>query len=316
MGLYAIVTGFMAVDLSNTLVAGVSSRSLFDLSKESMIFERDGLRAYKEYQLANKDVVLEPGPAFPLVKALLNLNKRYEKGDLAEVVIMSRNSTETSDRIFNSIKHHQLNITRAVLTGGAPLAPYLAAFCVNLFLSMDEADVETALESGFPAAILYDLPENPLEELEEIRIAFDGDAVLFSEESEQIFQKEGIDAFHKHELANADIPMNEGPFAKFLKALSIIQEKFQEDEKSPIRTALVTTRSSPAHERAIKTLRSWRVQVNEAFFLGGVPKGEILRAFKPQMFFDDHFGHCEDAVRFVPTGRVPADVRKKRTGNE
>jgi 5'-nucleotidase len=193
-------------------------------------------------------------------------------------------------------------------TGGAPLAPYLGAFNVTLFLSQDEKDVQNALKAGFPAAVLYQLPENPLEELDEIRIAFDGDAVLFSADSERIFQEQGLEAFQAHEHANADKPLADGPFAKLLRALAILQQS--SEGKLPIRTALVTARGGPSHERVIKTLRAWGVDINEAFFLGGVPKGGVLKAFKPQMFFDDHAEHCEDAAQYVPTGRVPSDVRK------
>jgi 5'-nucleotidase len=299
----------MAVDLSNTLVTGVSSRALFDLKEESIIFERDGLEAYKEFQIANEDQVLKPGPAFPLIRALLSLNEGQDQNQprLVEAVIMSRNSSETSMRIFNSIEAHGLDITRAALTGGAPLTPYLGAFKVNLFLSKDPQEVENALNDGFPAAVLYDLPEDPLEELKEIRVAFDGDAVIFADDSERIYQEQGIQAFTQHELDKVDEPMQEGPFASFLKALATLQK--DSNNKVPIRTALVTARSGPTHKRVINTLRAWNVEINEIFFMGGVAKTEILAAFKPQLFLDDYDGHCEKASKHVPTGRVPSKIR-------
>lgn len=301
----------MAIDLTNVLVIGVSSTALFDLNIEDELFRREGLAAYKTHQVENEKVVLKPGVAFPLVKAILKLNSRFpDSPRKTEVVIMSRNSTETSLRIFNSIKEYGLDITRAALTGGAPLSPYLKAFSVSLFLSQDEQDVELALDAGFPAAIIYPPPGSLTQDIDQIRVAFDGDAVLFSEESEAIYQEHGLQAFHNHESANAEIPLLDGPFAKLLRTLALIQAEYKNEPISPIRTALVTARSSPAHERAIRTLRAWDVSIDEAFFLGGLLKGEVLKAFGPHMFFDDHKGYCDDAAVYVPTSRVPAKVRK------
>ena len=301
----------MVFDLSKSLVIGVSSRALFDLSIEDALFHSKGLKAYKDYQLVHENEILNPGPAFPLIKAILNLNARFPSKRPVEVIIMSRNSAETSLRIFNSIQHYNLDISRAVLSGGAPLTEYLTAFNISLFLSQDEKSVEAAIQAGCASAILYSQPDNSLTELEEIRIAFDGDAVLFSEESEKIYQEEGLDAFLAHEKRNAKKPLPEGPFAKLLRALALIQADCT-DKMPSLRTALVTARNGPAHERVIRTLRTWGLEVNEVFFLGGVPKSQILKAFKPHMFFDDHTGHCEEAAQFVPTGRVPAAIRKER----
>jgi 5'-nucleotidase len=299
----------MTSESSTLLTIGVSSRALFDLSVEDEIFMTRGLEAFTEYQLEHESELLNPGVAFPLVKAILQLNRRFEQRK-AEVVIMSRNSAETSLRIFNSITHYGLDISRAALCGGESLAPYLQAFNITLFLSQHTEDVEKAVEAGFPAAVVYPESNATIEEIEQIRIAFDGDAVLFSEESERIFQEQGLEAFTEHERQNASNPLPEGPFAKLLRALASIQSVTPPGEDSPIRTALVTARGSPAHERVIRTLRAWNIHIDEAFFLGGMPKGEILRAFNPHMFFDDHAGHCTDAGRFVPTGRVPSKVRK------
>jgi len=229
-----------------------------------------------------------------------------------EVVIMSRNSAETSLRIFNSIEQHGLDITRGALTGGAPLAPYLGAFSVDLFLSLYEDDVQAAVDAGVAAALLYAKPENPTEdEIGQIRIAFDGDAVLFSEEAERVYQTEGLDAFIEHEKKNARRPLPEGPFAKLLKTLSHLQSEYKGSEK-PIRTALVTARNSPAHERVIRTLRAWDVDLDETFFLGGMDKSEVLKAFRPHIFFDDQRVHCDRASKIVPTGRVPWVQRSVR----
>jgi 5'-nucleotidase len=295
----------MPVNLDEYLVIGVSSRALFDLSYEDAIYRQKSLAAYKDHQVENEHRILDPGAGFPLIRAILNLNKLVPGKRKAEVIIMSRNSAETSLRIFSSIEHHQLDISRAALSGGAPLAPYLHAFSVDLFLSLDEGDVQRAINSGVASAILYAKPENTLDEINEIRIAFDGDAVIFSDESERIYKEKGLDAFLQHEKQNARKPLPEGPFAKLLKTLAFLQAEFGGRDRAPIRTALVTARNSPSHERVIRTLREWRVDINEAFFLGGVPKAEILKAFKPHMFFDDQHVHCDPASKLVATGRVP-----------
>jgi len=297
----------MPVSLDNLLVVGISSRALFDLEAEETIFRTQGLEAYRQHQIENENQILKLGAGFALMRALLKLNALAHNQRFVEVVIMSRNSSETSMRIFNSIEHYGLDITRAVLSGGASLAPYLKAFNVSLFLSLHEDDVQAAIDSGVAAALLYQKPENALEELDQIHIAFDGDAVIFSDESERIFQTQGIEAFEHHERENALRPLPEGPFARLLKALSYIQNNFRREDghSAPIRTALVTARSSPAHERVIRTLRAWDIAIDETFFMGGVAKSEVLAAFKPHMFFDDQPGHCDRAALLVPTGRVP-----------
>jgi 5'-nucleotidase len=303
----------MPVSLDNLLVIGISSRALFDLEAEEAIFRTQGLDAYRRHQLDNENQILKLGAGFALVRALLKLNALTPGQRFVEVVIMSRNSSETSMRIFNSIKHYDLDITRAVLSGGASLAPYLQAFNVSLFLSLHEDDVQAAVNSGVASALLYQKPNSAFEELDQIRIAFDGDAVIFSDESEMIYQTQGIEAFENHERENALKPLPEGPFARLLKALSFIQNSFKhaEGHVAPIRTALVTARSSPAHERVIRTLRAWDVAIDETFFMGGISKSDVLAAFRPHMFFDDQPGHCDRASTFVQTGRVPYRVDQK-----
>jgi len=299
----------MPYDLSDYLVIGVSSRALFDLSRENEIYEKQGLEAYCRYQLEHENDVLKPGTGFALIEAMLRVNQIDTGVRRTEVVIISRNSADTSLRISNSIDNYNLDITRAAFTGGEPVAKYLNAFEVDLFLSATEEDVQAAVESNVAAGLIYDGPiHNRADPLQQIRIAFDGDAVLFSKESEMIYQQQGLEAFIKHEKLNAEKPLPEGPFAKLLKTLSFLQ--FDLDSNStqanpPIRTALVTARNSPAHERVIRTLRTWNVRIDETFFLGGVPKHKILQSFSPHIFFDDQHQHCEGAARVVPTARVP-----------
>jgi 5'-nucleotidase len=296
----------MPYSLDKLLVIGISSRALFNLEAEEAIFQQQGLDAYRQHQLAHENEILKPGSGFALVKALLKLNQLTPGQRLVEVVIMSRNSSETSMRIFNSIAHYGLDISRAVLAGGASLSSYLQAFNVSLFLSLHEDDVQAAINAGVASALLYQLAEN-VADLEQIRIAFDGDAVIFSDEAEKIYQSQGIEAFEQHERENAKKPLPEGPFARLLVALSYIQNNFKapDGRALPLRTALVTARSSPAHERVIRTLRAWNIAIDETFFMGGVNKSAVLAAFKPHMFFDDQHGHCIHASSVVPTGRVP-----------
>lgn len=297
----------MGFDLTGRLVVGVSSRALFDLNYENEIFETQGVEAYRQYQIEHEHDLLKPGPGFKLIRALLHINELPGQEGRVEVIVMSRNSADTSLRVFHSLHEYGMGITRAVLAGGASLAPYLNAFETDLFLSADEEDVKKAIESGVAAGIIcsdgihtYDTNEAS----DCIKIAFDGDAVLFSDESERIYQEKGLAAFEENEEKNAMNPMPEGPFAKFLKTLSDLQKEFPE-EKTPIRTALVTARSAPAHERVIRTLRAWGVRIDEAFFLGGISKKNVLKAFGADIFFDDQLVHTQAAVEVVPTARVP-----------
>ena len=295
----------MPYQLDSKLVVGVSSRALFNLEEENAIFEKDGLEAYIRYQQEHENDILKPGTAFPLVKALHNLQKDGEP--LTEIIIMSRNSADTSLRIFNSIEAYGLNITRAALSGGASITPYLNAFRTDLFLSANESDVQEAINAGVAAGIICSsesLNIDPGTEISQIRIAFDGDAVIFSDESEKIYQESGLEAFADYEKTNARKPLPEGPFSKLLHTISILQESFPR-ENVPIRTALVTARNAPAHKRVILTLRAWNVRIDEIFFLGGMDKSEILEAFGANIFFDDQKVHTDRARKYVPSARVP-----------
>jgi len=290
----------MSLDLSQCLVIGISSRALFDLEDENDIFNENGIDVYRKHQLDNEGKILKQGTAFHLVEALLKLNDLSGR-KLVEVIVMSRNSPDTGLRVFNSIEHYGLDITRAAFSGGENLSDYLNAFSVDLFLSKSEEDVQLAIDSGCAAAILY-APPKEIDMSKQIRIAFDADAVIFSEQSEHIYKTHGLEAFLDHEKENVDKPLPEGPFAKLLKTLSFLQEQF---ESSPIRLAIVTARNSPAHERVVQTLRTWNVNIDEAFFLGGLSKDQILKAYRAHIFFDDQETHLEDASKVVPSGKVP-----------
>ena len=294
----------MPYDLTSPLVIGISSRALFNLEAENKIYDEQGVEAFSKYQREHENDVLQKGPAFQLVEAFLGLNQLGSER-LVEVIIMSRNSPDSSLRVFNSIKQYKLDITRAALVGGAEITPYLKAFNTDLFLSAYEHDVKQAVDNGFAAARIVMGPTHDNKKIEQIRIAFDGDAVLFSAESERIFKQGGIQAFMQNEQAHAEEPLGMGPFAKFLKTLSNLQSVFKDRETAPIRTALVTSRNAPAHERPIRTLRAWNVRVDEAFFLGGVSKTEILSAFGAHIFFDDQDIHTDPASEVVASAQVP-----------
>ena len=295
----------MARSFDQYLVVAVSSRALFDLELENRIFENEGLQAYRAYQLERQDEVLQPGVAFDLVRKILALNQLPQLQRQVEVVIVSRNNVECALRISTSLEHYRLPITRSAWTSGTPLSRYLGAFDVDLFLSADPSDVQAAINSGIAAArILPDVLQHARPQSQQIRIAFDGDAVLFSDQSERIFQQQGIEAFLEHEKANARQPLPDGPFARLLRNLALIQAGF-DSESQPIRTALVTARSSPAHERVIRTFAAWEVRIDEAFFLGGMSKQAIIEAFVPDLYFDDQDVHCQASSGVAPTGQVP-----------
>ena len=287
--------------MSRRLTVGVSTRALFDMEKEHEIFLKHGAEAYVKYELDHEKEVLLPGPAFGLVKALLSLNEHERQ---TEVVIMSKNSAEASLRIFHSIEHYGLDIAKAALTTGAPIAPYLRAFDVDLYLSADERDVRGALECGVAAGLILQQKRTDQREIRQIRIAFDGDAVLFSDDAEQVFLRDGVEAFCRSEKEQARQPLERGPFAGFLTAISRIQRRYPPEE-SPIRTALVTARSAPAHERVIRTLQAWGVRIDEAFFLGGMDKSQVLQAFGAHIFFDDNETNTREAAKVVLAARVP-----------
>lgn len=293
-------------NLANKLIVAISSRALFDLDESHKIFEEQGIDTYLKYQIAHENKLLEPGVAFPLVQKLLALKEPKTRETFVEVILLSRNSADTGLRVFNSIRHYQLNISRAAFTNGASTYRYVTAFNSHLFLSANPGDVLNALQQGCAAATIFHTHNNS-NATDQLRIAFDGDAVIFSDEAEQVYQKEGLAAFASSELAAAQTPLAGGPFKGFLSALHQIQTKFP-TENCPIRTALVTARSAPAHERVIRTLRAWNIRIDEALFLGGLNKGEFLRAFGADFYFDDQQGHCADTAEHVPTGHVPHGV--------
>jgi 5'-nucleotidase len=298
----------MPVSIDGKLIVAISSRALFDLEESNLVFEAQGLEAYSRYQLEREDELLAPGIAFPLVKKLLALNALEPKRVRAEVILLSRNTADTGLRIMNSIAHHDLDISRAAFTGGENTYPYVPAFDAHLFLSANPRDVRKALDAGHAAATI--LPADIVRtagESEELRIAFDGDAVVFSDEAERVYKQNGLDAFTLAEVVAAREPLSGGPFKGFLAALHRIQSEFP-PERSPIRTALVTARGAPAHERVVRTLRAWDIRIDEALFLGGLDKGPFLRAFGADIFFDDQRGHIESVRGHVTAGHVPFGI--------
>jgi len=301
----------MPYSIEGKLVVAISSRALFDFEEENRVFERDGEQAYIDLQYGRLDVPARHGVAFPLVKKLLGFNT--PQSQRVEVVVLSKNDPVSGLRVFKSAAQAGLRIERGVFTRGRSPYRYLDALKANLFLSANEADVLGALEAKCPAARVY--PESALaasRHADELRIAFDGDAVLFSDEAERVYQRDGLAAFTQHETMNALQPLPPGPFKPLLEALHRLQAAAGTEVPIKVRTALVTARSAPAHERAVRTLMEWNIAVDELMFLGGLDKGEFLRAFEPDFYFDDQRGHIDSARAYVAAGHVPFGVANLR----
>jgi 5'-nucleotidase len=285
------------------LVVALSSRALFDFEAENRVFEAGDDHAYMQLQLQRLDEPARPGVAFALARKLLAFNAGHAERQV-EVVMLSRNDPVSGLRVFRSAQHYGLDLQRGVFTRGESPWRYLRPLDARLFLSANEADVRSALDAGVPAArVAPQSPQASAAHPQELRIAFDGDAVLFSDEAEQVYQRDGLQAFQHHETDQAGKPLAPGPFKPLLQALLQLQ-RAGGSSGMRVRTALVTARSAPAHERAIRTLMDWRIEVDEAMFLGGLPKGAFLREFEPDFFFDDHHRHVESASRHVPAGHV------------
>jgi 5'-nucleotidase len=307
----------MAATLDGQLVVAISSRALFDFEEENRLFEAEDDHAYMQLQLQRLDQPARPGVAFSLVQKLLAFNQGGPTR--VQVVMLSRNDPVSGLRVFRSCQHYRLPIERGVFTRGQPPWRYLRPLRAQLFLSANEADVRSALQAGVPAARVFPHSAHAsAAHPHEVRIAIKGDAVLFSDEAEAIFQREGLNAFQQHEHAHSSLPLSPGPFKPLLQALHTLQAGPADPSAAPnrngaqppmrLRTALVTARSAPAHERAMRTLMDWQIEVDEAMFLGGLAKGEFLKEFEPDFFFDDQTGHVQSAAVHVPAGHVAAGV--------
>lgn len=306
----------MPVDLTDTLVIGVSATALFELSEANAIFEKKrkddpdtAIDEYRTYMLAHESEPLKDGTGMPLVKALLNLNNYVDENapSIVEVVVISRNSPETGFRVLREIRDRKLPITRSAFTAGEDSSRYLEAFYVDLFLTTSETDAQQVIDSGICASALVKAPPEHPEEFtdQQVRFAFDADAVIFDEMSEYVYQTKGMEEFWSNEDESQDIPLHEGPYANLLKKLSNIKARIPgRIEYSPIKLAIFTSRNSPAEMRVVKTLRSWNVYIDQAFFLGGLDKSRFLKVFKPHIFFDDQDDHLSSASLDIPCAKV------------
>lgn len=291
----------------NQLVIALSSRALFDFEEENRVFEESDDRAYMRLQSERMQTPANPGVAFPLVRKLMAFNTPERQR--VEVVVLSRNDPVSGLRVYHSAQSHGLPIQRGVFTRGRSPYRYLKSLGAHLFLSANASDVDQALEAGYPAAHVYPHSIKSVENFpNELRIAFDGDAVLFSDEAERVYQSLGLDAFVAHETQRASTPLPPGPFKPLLEALHRLQQETRDNSVMRLRTALVTARSAPAHERAIRTLMNWNIEIDEAMFLGGLSKGDFLKEFEPDFFFDDQTRHCESGAVAGPTGHVRSGV--------
>lgn len=308
----------MPYPIEQKLVIAVSSSALFDLTESNAVFEEKGPIAYKKFQEENLDRVLDKGVAFPFIKRFLNINSRFANEQPVEVVLLSRNSATTGRRVFRSIQHYGLDISRAAFMEGKSPYEYIPAFNASLFLSANEEDVLKAIESNYPAGVV--LPSEVVfdDESEELRIAFDFDGVIVNDEAEIIFKEGELPEFHKHEVANANVPHQPGPLADLFKKISFIQKLEDEaveqnhDYKRIVRTAIVTMRSAPSHERVVTTLEDWGVNANETFFLGGMEKDRVLSRLKPHIFFDDQRSHLQSKAGGIPMVHIPFGIANKK----
>ena len=302
----------MAFPIENKLVVAVSSSALFDLTESDRVYNECGLEEYRKYQEENIDNPLDKGVAFPFVKRLLSLNNMFPEEQPVEVVLLSRNSPETGLRVFRTIKHYDLNISRASFFSGESPYKYLPAFNASLFLSASERDVKRACDAGYAAGRV--LKSEVMDDVmdDELRIAFDFDGVIADDDSEKIYQEHGLSAFHRHEAANK-APLDPGPLADLLIKISNLQKlemaRLEEDSeyRRRLKISIVTARNAPAHERVVNTLKSWGVEVTEAFFLGGISKDRVLEIMRPHIFFDDQMSHL-DHLKNVPAVHIPMGI--------
>ncbi len=304
----------MKYPIEKKLVVGISSNALFDLAKEDEIFQKEGLGAYKKYQTEKRDVVLQKGAAFHFVERFLNINKVYTEEKPVEVVLLSRNSPETGMRIYNSIQHYGLDIQRAVFTAGESPYSYIPAFNISLFLSTNEEDVRNALNAGFAAGRILGTKITEEDDTKELRLAFDFDGVLADDEAEKVYKEKGLEAYRQYEKEHRDVALKPGPLADFFKKISYFQKMESEKlEKNPhytkiLKTAIITARSAPAHERAIHTLGEWGVSVDEMFLLGGVEKKRVLEIMKPHLYFDDQLVNLDETIQNIPLVHIPFGI--------
>ncbi|MGY0218721.1 5'-nucleotidase [Endozoicomonadaceae bacterium StTr2] len=304
--------------IETKLVIAISSSALFDLSESHAIYAEKGPIAYKAFQEANMDKVLGKGVAFPFIKRFLNINNRFPEQEPVEVVLLSRNSAASGQRVFRSIEHYGLNISRAAFMEGKSPYKYIPAFNASLFLSANRQDVQCAIDAGYPAGVVLPGKVVDDESDEELRIAFDFDGVIADDEAETIYKQGDLPEFHRHEIAKSHIPHKPGPLAELFKKLSFLQQlEDQEAGKNKdyqriLRTAIVTARSAPAHERVVTTLDDWGVSANETFFLGGMVKNRILGTLRPHIFFDDQQGHLKSESGDIPMVHIPFGIANRQ----
>lgn len=309
----------MPYPIEKKLVVGVSSSALFNLENEDSLYQQKGVEEYRQFQIQHKKEILPKGVAFPFIKKFLDINKTYTEEMPVEVVLLSKNSPETGIRILNSIQHYELDITRAAFTSGKSPFAYIPAYNISLFLSTNQSDVENSIQADYPAGQFLNNAVNTFEnDSNELIVAFDFDGVIADDGSEAVYkQSESLIKFHEHELENIEMPHNPGPLADFFKKISYFQklETKKENEianyNKILRTAIITARSSPSHERAINTLSSWGVTVDELFLMGGVDKSRILNVLKPHIYFDDQLVHLNKERTDIPLVHIPFGVANK-----
>ena len=307
----------MTISLDDKLVLTVSSSALFDLSESDKVFQEDGIDIYREFQKKNIDVKLKKGVAFPFIKRILKLNKVFDHIQPIEVILCSKNDPDTGLRVLRSIKEHDLDMSRGIFLSGSSPYPYLPAFKSSLFLSKNSNDVLKAIGENIAAGIVQDSHIYDDEEDNELRIAFDFDGVIADDESEKVYQNTNLENFKDHETKFSNIPHNPGPLKPLLEKIVFLQKlenerkKYDPNYQKIIKTSIITARDAPAHERLVTTLKSWELEVNETFFLGGFDKGEIVKILKPHIFFDDQISHLKSTSDYISSVHIPFGTNNK-----
>ena len=312
----------MQYSIEKKLVVAVSSSALFDLTESDRVFRERGARAYRQFQEKHLDRILDKGVAFPFIRRFLNINRQFPQEQPVEVVLLSRNSPTTGRRVFRSIRHYEMDISRAAFVTGKSPYPYIPAFNASLFLSANNLDVQRAIRAGYPAGTV--LPSTVFDDLQdsELRIAFDFDGVIVDDESEAVYTNSDLPNFHKYELEKSNVPHNPGLLAELFTKLSFLQKlEGKAEEENPhynrtLKTAIVTARNAPAHERFVTTLETWGVSADQTFFLGGMSKDRILKVLKPHIFFDDQKDHLKSSAGDIPMVHIPFGIANRKTETE
>ncbi|XP_078256251.1 cytosolic 5'-nucleotidase 1A-like [Rhinoraja longicauda] len=297
--------------LPHAITIAVSSRTLFNMAEERAIYETDGLESYVKFQQEHENEPLKKGLAFALMKALETVNSRLHElypgtDEMFDVVLMTNNHAQVGVRLINSINHYGLSIERFCLTGGTSPISYLKAYHTNLYLSSDPVKVAKALSEGIAAATLCHLDKDAQLSEQQLRVAFDGDSFVSQEPNEKSsknymladslcdYEPKPTPQMQQTGRGGATEP-GKGLLVGFLEAIGKIQKKFYAKNQRmdcPIRVYLIIKKGGSAVGlKALKTIRSWGLDVDEAFILSGLSATVLLNKICPHIYLDEQSLH-------------------------